>query len=95
MGSKYIGRLSVDWTLKNITQGNEETFYSTHPMNWHKAVGLWLPTAFSISCPIKPLVERSSRSTLFIDHGRKGKIFSPLGGVSDLISFIFFLINIT
>jgi len=64
MGSKYIGRLSVDWTLKNITQGNQETFYSTHPMDWHKTVISWLPTAFSMCCPFKPLVECSSRSTI-------------------------------
>jgi hypothetical protein len=30
--SKYIGRQSVDWTLKNITQGNQWIFFL--PVQW-------------------------------------------------------------
>lgn len=63
MGGKYISRLSVDWTLKNITQGNQETIYCIHPRDWHKTVCSWLPTLFSISCSFKPSVEHSSRFT--------------------------------
>jgi len=37
---------SVDWTLKNVTKGNQETFLSTHPMDWNKTASLGCQQSF-------------------------------------------------
>lgn len=81
MGSKYIGRLSVDWTLKNVTEGNQETFLLTHPMDWHKTVSPWLPTEFFTSCPFKPFVESPLKGDIiraFAKHPRSTAEGAPL-----------------
>jgi len=54
--SKYIGRLSADWILIKVTESNQETFLSTHPMDWHKTVSPWLPTTIITICPFNPYV---------------------------------------
>jgi hypothetical protein len=45
-GKQILWIKSIDWTLKNVTKGNQETFLSTHPMDWHKTASPWLPTEF-------------------------------------------------
>jgi hypothetical protein len=45
-GKQILWTKSIDWTLKNVTKGNQETFLSTHPMDWHKTASPWLPTEF-------------------------------------------------
>jgi hypothetical protein len=80
MVNKYIGRLSVDWTLKNVPQGNQETFLSAHPMDWHKSQSFWLPTAFFTIYPFKPFVESPLKGDIiraFAKHPRSAAEGAP------------------
>src|SRR4030043_996752 len=88
-GKQILWTKSFDWTLKNVTKGNQETFLSTHPTDWHKTASPWLPTESFTICHFKPLVERLNCSR-FADHvkNRRKYYFPPLDRVTGYLSLL-------